>query len=426
MDARRAPQGLQAEDRIALGLSAPHLFYLVIFSLTGWAIISSRLPGVIAFPCGLTLIATGVALAWGGFGGRPLDRWAWLYLAYRARPRGGTPATAASAVSAARAEPEKDLDAAPLEERIIVLPVGTRRISHQGVNLHQAQLHDTQLHAAQLHAAQLHHTHRTRRCAFLSYRGGTGTSTLATETAVLIARSTQGGAVRPTSVALLDLDLKSSSMGIRLGLQGADLGDILRAPDLDVATIERVLLRHESGARCLLAPTGGLATADPYQGLIPRLAIVLAYLDQHFDVVLLDLKGRGDDLEGYVLEAVDDIYYVFTPTAPGIFDLYRGVAALRRAGHRDKLRLVLNHADRSVDLSEVVSDLRLAPVAEIPTLTAIGEAESRHRPASLSDDSSGEALRDVVLSVWPDSVFDSGSPWTEEAVAATQRAPLRR
>jgi MinD-like ATPase involved in chromosome partitioning or flagellar assembly len=45
LEGRRAPQGLAAEDRLAFGLTASHLSYLVIGSLTGYAILASGLPG---------------------------------------------------------------------------------------------------------------------------------------------------------------------------------------------------------------------------------------------------------------------------------------------------------------------------------------------------------------------------------------------
>jgi hypothetical protein len=50
LEGRRAPQGLDAEDRIALGLSAQHLAYLVISSLVVYTLLTSHLPGVVEVP----------------------------------------------------------------------------------------------------------------------------------------------------------------------------------------------------------------------------------------------------------------------------------------------------------------------------------------------------------------------------------------
>lgn len=397
MDARRAPQGLHAEDRVALGLSASHLFYLVTFSLTGWAIISSRLPGFISVPVGVLLIGAGVALAWARLGGRPLDRWAWLFIAYQARPRKGLPSTVLAVDSPAAARGDDDLAG-----RVLVLPTRERVRGR------------TPGRAPGLGGG----ARKARRCVFFSYRGGTGKSALAAETAALLAASAPGRGDVPARVALLDLDIASSTLCIRLGIDGANLGDLVSAQQPDEATMERVLLRHESGVRVVLAPNPGLLMTDAYGGLIPRLAALLAYLDeQRFDVVLFDLHGVGGDLDGYVLEAVDEIYYVFTPTPCGVFDLYRGVASLRRAGHRAKLRLVLNHADATIDLAEVFADLGLAPVAEIPTLPAVSAAENSHVPASMDDSSMGEVLRDLALSVWPDALVGDDA-WSGERVVA--------
>ena len=419
MDARRAPQGLHAEDRIALGLSAAHLFYLVIFSMSGWGIISSRIPGVVSFPAGVLLIAIGIALAWGRPAGRPLDRWVWLYVAYRARPRRGGPPSAAPDHPIDPAEPAPATRGA--EQAVPPTPAAAR--GDRGIKL---SLPNGTATLGDWHKPLLAHQkspgagrRRARRCAFFSYRGGTGKTSLAAEVASLLASCTVGSTGRPTRVALLDLDISSSSLGVRLGLDGPCLSDLQAAPDIDAALMERVLLRHESGARVALGPAPGPGTADPYAGLIPRVARLFAYLDeQQFDVVLVDLRGTTGDLDGYALEAVDAIYYVFTPTPCGIFDLYRGVAQLRRTGQRAKLRLVLNHADADVDISEVLGDLRMDAVAEIPTLAAIAAAEGAHLPACLSNDSVGEVLRDLALSIYPDAVAS--------ATDSLQVAPVRR
>jgi len=78
---------LAAEDRLAFGLTASHLSYLVVGSLAGYAILASGLPGLLKYPAGLLFIGVGALLAWGRLGRRPLDTWAWLAARYYLRPR---------------------------------------------------------------------------------------------------------------------------------------------------------------------------------------------------------------------------------------------------------------------------------------------------------------------------------------------------
>src|SRR6202165_1980177 len=44
LEGKRAPQGLAVEDRLALGLTASHLSYLLVGSLAGDSLFVSRLP----------------------------------------------------------------------------------------------------------------------------------------------------------------------------------------------------------------------------------------------------------------------------------------------------------------------------------------------------------------------------------------------
>ncbi len=363
MDGRRAPQGLDAEDRIAFGLTAPHLFYLVIFSMTGWGFLSSHLPLVVRLPPGVVLLFGGAILAWGRVAGRPVDRWLLLYGTYRLRPRRSVaPAT-------------------------VVVPAGMVTIPGAAV--------------LQLRRAPSARGPRARRVAFFSMCGGTGKSTLAAETAIGLAagawRSEPGDS--PTRVALLDLDTRASSMAIRLGLDGPTLDDLLATRGLDEAAFERSLLRHESGARVLLGP----AHAVQHPGAQAVVAPLLAHIDdREFDVVVIDLASGTGDLNRDVLEVVDAIYYVFATTPTGVHDLYRGVAALRRLGLRDKICLVENRAHGTGDLTEILGDLRVTVTASIPLARALADAELLHRPAVLDSEKSQQFLWPLAESVFPD------------------------
>lgn len=384
MDGRRAPQGLDAEDRIALGLTAPRLLYLLVFSMAGWGFLSSQLPVLVRAPPGLMLLATGAALAWGRFAGRPFDRWVVLYAAYLARPHRSL---ASKPVAVRAVEAARIIGEIPEAEK----PVAEWPPEPPGKLL-------------QLPRAGFRRGGRARRVAFFSLRGGTGKSTLACELAAGIAAGMLGeGIDGPPRVALLDLDLRASTLCISMGLQGPTLDDVAGANTIDPAVVERSLLRHHSGARVMLAPS----SVGAESGYLPAVARVLSYLDERgFDLLLIDL-GRGiDELNRYALQAVDEIYYVFAATAPGVYDLYHGIETVRRLGHRDKIRYVANLCQPGCDLSEVLNDLRGTLTASIPANAAFTHAADIHRAAVLDDIATARALGPLARSVLGTSTWE--------------------
>jgi hypothetical protein len=101
-----------------------------------------------------------------------------------------------------------------------------------------------------------------------------------------------------------------------------------------------------------------------------------------------------NELSTYMLEAAHRVYYLLTPTASGVQDTYRGVETLRRMGHRQKLRFVLNQGRGGFDPGEMLADLGGELAATVARDDAFLSAEDDHRPASLSP---GEARDNVAL-----------------------------
>jgi hypothetical protein len=87
MSGRRAPQGLQADDKLALGLSSAHLGYLLVAGMCAYAVLGMQAPFWLRLPVATLSAGAGAALAWGSHMQRGLDEWTCLWLAYVARPR---------------------------------------------------------------------------------------------------------------------------------------------------------------------------------------------------------------------------------------------------------------------------------------------------------------------------------------------------
>src|SRR5690348_4718691 len=71
MEGIRAPQGLHVEDKLAFGLSASHLGFLVIGVMAAYTITGSHLPAALRYPAGAIVALAGTALAWGRVAHRP-------------------------------------------------------------------------------------------------------------------------------------------------------------------------------------------------------------------------------------------------------------------------------------------------------------------------------------------------------------------
>jgi MinD-like ATPase involved in chromosome partitioning or flagellar assembly len=474
---------LATEDRLAFGLTASHLSYLVVGSLAGYAILASGLPGLVKYPLGIVFISLGVVLAWGRLGQRPLDTWAWLAARYYLRPRRSPlPAPGAAVLllaadsddppepnmapvtftiepepgpSTAADEPWEpntapvtlgiDPEAKPKtpprpepappdatepdsspgsvsstkedhEPRILSLPAHFSRVADGATEYRIASDPEPEPEAASAPQGTPVFLAQTQRVAFFSLKGGVGKTTLATEVAAHLARrgryrARPEAAAEPLRVALLDLDLGSANVSMKLGLTHPTLWDLVLDPEPDADRIEECLVLHEdSGLRVLLGPPRAIAAGETRALAMQRLAQVLNHLDEDgYHFVFLDLSSDIDELTTYALEAAHQVYYVITPTASGVQDTYRGVETLRRLGHRRKLRFVLNQQRAGFNPDEMLADLGGTLSASIPRDDAFSSAEDDHEPLSLQGSGAGaQAIGALAASIYPN--LESGPP----------------
>ena len=246
----------------------------------------------------------------------------------------------------------------------------------------------------------------TRRITFFSLSGGTGKTTLATELACLLAargeHSRDGGATTDRlRVALIDLDLRSASVAVRLGIPQPTIWDLASQPSFDAGAVHDFMVRHPSGLRALLGPpkplqpTSTVITAE-------RVSKIVAELEKdgvHF--LIFDITGELTPVTSWVLHAVHDIFVVLTPTAKGVQDAYRSTEALRKMGLRHKLAYVVNRARDSVDMSIAMGDLGGRIVAEIPLDPRVEDAENAHRIVSLEGGPAADAIVSLAATVYP-------------------------
>jgi Mrp family chromosome partitioning ATPase len=126
----------------------------------------------------------------------------------------------------------------------------------------------------------------TQRIAFFSLKGGVGRTTLATEAAALLARDARhraavGAPPERLRVALLDIDMGSANVSMKLGLTHPTLWDLVIEPAPTADSVDRCLLEHDdSGLRVLLGPPRAISGGESRAIAMQRIAQVLHHLDE--------------------------------------------------------------------------------------------------------------------------------------------------
>jgi MinD-like ATPase involved in chromosome partitioning or flagellar assembly len=379
--------GLDAPDRLAFGLGAGQLVIVVGGAMLAYALIRSALPASVSAPAAFALGAVAAALGWLRLAGRPALDWAIFVCRYATQPRAGFLQfdTAAPAVPAGAG-----LTALPA-----VFAVPARTLTNTIIPLRPYVVRDTNAVAEvpaatqrdRLQPARVLRIGGARRITFFSLKGGTGRSMIATELACLLATpGSDGDAASKLRVALLDLDVRSPSIGMRLGITHLTAMDFALAP-LDDRRVLDFMATHPSGVEVLLGTSDPTSSDWPLNEDLVR--EVLREVDvEGIDVVITDISAHLSPLARAVLSSADDVFVVVTATTSGVQDAYRTTETLRRIGIRHQLRYVLNRARSGVDFGIAMADLGGQLIGEIPEDRRVVDAENRHQ---LVAGSGGEA-----------------------------------
>lgn len=205
---------------------------------------------------------------------------------------------------------------------------------------------------------------------FFSPKGGVGTTTLAVNTALLLAGGDQSGSDFPRqSVLILDLDLQFGQVATHLNLNPRfDIAGLstdeqaLNDPELAAS----YLTSHPTGVAVLAAPS--IPDAEARVG-IEELERILALLRPRFDQVVIDGGSRIDPRTLWVLEQADTHIFVIFPEIAALraTSLMLGYLA-ETATLRAQTHFVVNHIfpKELLKTRDIENLLRARPVAEIP------------------------------------------------------------
>ena len=192
--------------------------------------------------------------------------------------------------------------------------------------------------------------------AFFSPKGGGGSTTLATNLAIVVHRTTQ------KRTLLVDLDLEMGESALVLGVQPrfnfVDFVENFRR--MDAGLLASYIERHDSGVHLLSAPfqpeKAEAVTAD-------QIRRILSFLRQHYDYIIVDTPRSFAPPILAVFEQADQVYIVSTVDLPSLRNIQRGYPLLKRVltGGPDQVRLVLNRysASDSISPSDVERSLGL-------------------------------------------------------------------
>ncbi|MBA2263358.1 MAG: hypothetical protein H0W98_03930 [Chloroflexi bacterium] len=215
--------------------------------------------------------------------------------------------------------------------------------------------------------------------AFFSPKGGVGTTTLAVNTAVLLAGggapatsaglASNNGAIPASRVLLVDMDLQFGQVATHLNLTPRyDLaglaGDDQALSDPELARSH--LTTHSSGLVVLAAPAR--PEGDFQVGLEP-LQRIIELMRPSFDHIIVDLGSRLDPRSLWLLEQADAHIFVLFPEIAALraMSLLMNFMTETTAPH-GRTHLVVNHLfpKELLKTRDVENLLRAKPAAEVP------------------------------------------------------------
>ena len=259
---------------------------------------------------------------------------------------------------------------------------------------------------------------------FFSPKGGVGTTTLAVNSAVLLAGGPNAMQGHGARVRLIDLDLQFGQVATHLNLSPRyDLADLCSDEQAlaDPTLAATYLTTHSSGISVLAGPSN--PEAD-YRVTVDQLEKVLKILRPGFDHVLVDCGSRLDPRTLWMLEQADTHVYVIFPEIAALraTTLMLGYLA-ETATLRATTHFVVNHIfpKELLKTRDVENLLRAKPVAEIPyseidMIRAVNEGV----PVVFSRPSSPASRAIQVL-----TVAIVGAEWRQRPSLTTGPAPRR-
>ncbi len=221
-----------------------------------------------------------------------------------------------------------------------------------------------------------------------STKGGAGKSFVATNLAVVLARSSAA------PVCIIDADLQFGDVAVMLKLvpQHTIADAVASITRMDSALMKSLLVRHEpSGLYALPAPTEP-AFADQIGA--EDVIRIIEMVKQFCGYIVVDTPSYFTEVVIRLLEECDDIVLVAGMDVPNIKNVKLGINTLRLLNlPTTKVKLVLNRANSKVkiDVSEVERALGLKADTLVPSDISVPQSINKGVPVVLDNPKSGVA-----------------------------------
>jgi len=171
-------------------------------------------------------------------------------------------------------------------------------------------------------------------------KGGVGTTTIATSTAIALVDGKR-------RVAIVDLDLQFGDVGCVLDIRSVNsVVDLLEHADgIDANVLAELMPKHSSGIQALLAPEGHTELASISAD---QISWVVDQLRGYFDYIVCDLWSSLDELTLAMLRLADRVVLVTTPEVPALKNLRRAIIATGNLLIDDRTLVVVNRISSKV------------------------------------------------------------------------------
>jgi pilus assembly protein CpaE len=203
-----------------------------------------------------------------------------------------------------------------------------------------------------------------RLLSFLGVKGGVGTTTLAVNLGVFLARQCR------KRVLLIDHQPELGHVCIYLGMDGSQcqFQEVVRNVNrLDSELLQGMVCQHSSGLHALSSPDGCGRATELDRESVTR---TLEFLRSEYDFVLADCGYAFAEHNYPVIESSDHVYMISTQELSALRDLSRRIDHfISLHSPLEKLRIVLNRASDldAVQADQIEKAMKLPISVRIPT-----------------------------------------------------------
>ncbi|MDQ6682300.1 MAG: response regulator [Chloroflexota bacterium] len=184
-----------------------------------------------------------------------------------------------------------------------------------------------------------------RLCLFYGAKGGVGTTTIAINTGIALARD------RKRRVGLIDANLQFGDhrVFLDLGLESASIVNAMSEPDLDLDLLRKLMVAHHSGLALLLAPTSPESAdivMERQRAQPDSLSRLISLCRSAYDYTLVDMAKAIDDLNLQLFDEADVIFVVLNADLSCLKNVQLVLRTMDNLGYeRSKVQLVLNRSN---------------------------------------------------------------------------------